>query len=93
MSLSPLKTPGFTTYDLSTQEQVQSALLSPETQASLENQASALAQQLVTMKFGTTPEEREGQILHFVYLQAQRDMLLELLGQCSAEFHRLSTTE
>lgn len=93
MSLTPIRTAGFATFELTQQEETQGRLLSPETRATIEQQATHLAQQLVTMKFGVTPEEREGQILTFVYLQAQREMLLELLTNCSIEFQRLADTE
>ena len=93
MSLTPINLSGFTTFALSQQEEALAVLLSPETRASLESQATGIAQQLVTMKFGISSEERESQILHFVYLQAQRDMLLELLGKCQDEFQRLADTE
>jgi hypothetical protein len=80
-------------YLFSDADLVQAKLLSPATQAYLEHVATELAEGLVTTKFSEDPTEREGQIMQFVHLQAKREMLVELLSDCSAAFATLAVSQ
>jgi hypothetical protein len=80
-------------YILTPSEIMQAKLLGPETQAYLEHVATEIAETLLTTKFSHEPTEREGQIMQFVYLQAKREMLIELLSDCSATFNQLANLD
>jgi hypothetical protein len=77
-------------YLLTPQQELQGQLLSQETQALLEQQATELAEEMLDFKFSGNQEEQLEQIRTFVFLQGQRTVLVNLLSNCSEAFARLS---
>jgi hypothetical protein len=80
-------------YIFSEADLLKGKLLGPETLALLEHQATEIAETLLATKFSGDPLLREEQIMQFVYLQAKRETMIELLTDCSAEFARLAEAD
>lgn len=68
----------FGKYELTAQEEVQSALIQPMMKYRLQNLLSAAAEELIEIRTGANPDDREDLRLRIIYLQARIDFIKEM---------------
>ena len=68
----------FGKYELTAQEELQSALIQPMMKYRLQNLLSAAAEELIEIRAGASSEEQQELRLRIIYLQARIDFIKEM---------------